>query len=303
MTTRIDDLDRELRTAFAELADATTIDRRVPAVLRDSSARRRRRPPRGPWLAAAAAVALTVGGLVAIRTARTDDPMPVAESPGHGSDNLAPVFPALGDDGLPDPSFLDPSEAAAAYLDEVARRAPTGTVATMAPGTTNIAASGVDATTSFVMTVGPTGGEVTDRGDGVVTLGRASDGSWYVTGAGIRSFRVDQTTFLADTVTGVVRPAIGGEYEVTIEGWWRVRRADRPTLLHVVPTIVPSGGAGSFTASDVEGDVATILVWQTPGADVSQPVAMFANYVVRRGTGPISVDFWTTVFDESDLLD
>ena len=285
------ELDDDLRTAFAALAATTTI---APDARFGDIAGRALPSSRRHWpvlVAAAACVALVVGLAVAARDRTPDAPAP-ADTTMVPVETPQFLFPEPGSDVR----FVDPVAALDAYLADHMSTAPGGAIVTYEITTTTPPFEGGEdqPMLGFSLTLTPDDPALCcDSGDGVAYL-QLVDGAWFVRSAEITAMRVTELSYSDDgVVSGAYAPMIGGTYTVTIDdhGW---PGPDETGFVgeHEPDPDDPANGP-TFRSPGHTAPAVAVRIWQSPSASTPYPAAMFAEFIVPRGTvnaSNISID-------------
>lgn len=301
-----DDLDDELRTAFAELARTSPISSASRfGDVHISNQPRQRPPTRFPALVAAAAVVVLVAGLVVVVRSRDRDIPPITQLATAPPVRVGEyLFPDIGTDGAPVTAYSDPTELAQDYLDQVVTTAPPGQPTTAILGTLHVNDGGDGAFAIFNLMVGVDGqAGCCDSGDGVIVMDRIarSDGtsSWFVVTAGISVMNLGPISYSDGTIAGSFAPRIGGTYLVSVEEV--ASPGDAPGIARGGSSIALDVTSDTSTMFDDTGfgtDAVSVTFWQTPGADTPYPAAMFAQVIVRDGE-TTNADLYPTAFGDN----
>ena len=276
------ELDDDLRTAFAELAATTAIatdprfgdieSRAVP-------------PSRHRWpvlVAAAACIALVIGLAVAARDRTPDAPAPADTTPiPAGSPQF--LFPEPGSDVR----FDDPVAAFDAYLADRMTTAPAGQTVTYEITTPTPPFDGGEdrPVLGFSLTVTPDDPALCcDSGDGIAYL-QLVDAAWFVRSAEIIAMQVTDLSYSDDgVVAGRYAPTIGGTYTVTIDDrGWPGPEETGFVGEHEPDPDDPANGP-TFRSPGHTAPAVAVRIWQSPSASTPYPTAMFAEFIVPRGT-------------------
>ncbi len=266
-------LDNDIRTAFSRQAERTTID---PAAefgdgpLRLSFDPPHRQRPRMlmPALAAAAA-ALTVGGLVLVSELRARHTADVADAPSVAASAQAiGVFPAGGLDAVTAAGFATPESVVEAFLADRTRPEvlPVGYTATYSIGTTM--RTGDDtAIVAFNLTT------LNDSGDGLLLVQQVAAATeperWVVLNGGIATFTIDQLDYSNGQLTGSFTNSIGGVTDTYVYD-------------AVTGEQIATASGSPFTIDGLDAAAVSVRFWNTV-ADGGYPIAVFAEAGVNDG--------------------
>jgi hypothetical protein len=308
-----DSFEHRLRVGLEHISEAGSVSspgRFDPeAMLADPPSK----PRSSRWLlgaAAAAVVVLGIGGLI-VANRQDAGPAPTA-SPDPSSSAITPALldtaPATTDlatveqrsflfpDAESTMRYLDPVDVLDAYLADRITTAPPGQTVTytVSPDGPPFDGSPDRVLIGFELTVTPDDPALCcDSGNGVAYIEQV-DGAWFVMSAEISAMQVTTLRYSDDGVVSVAfSPTIGGTYTVTVAGFGSpAPEADSIVVEHepdpADPTNGPTLELPGFSAPSV-----AVRFWQSPSVETPYPAAMFAEFIIAKGTenaSNISID-------------
>jgi hypothetical protein len=188
--------------------------------------------------------------------------------------------------------YADPRDALDGYLADRATTAPPGETVTYTVNSDGPPFDGAAdrVPIGFSLTVTPDDpAHCCDSGDGVAYVERV-DGSWFVTSAEIRAMQVHTLGYSDDgTVSGAFSPAIGGTYTIAVDDFAAAGPEEDVVVLDV-PEVEPgtdpadTANGPNFRLPGYTAATVAVRIWQSPSSGTPYPAAMFAEFIVPKGT-------------------
>ena len=242
------------------------------------------------WVAAAAVVAVTVGGLAVIQGRDRPPSTPAASQP---SEQLTPpmtastigLFPAGDAAAVVAQAYQTPAAVATAYLADrtSAANLPTGYTAT--------------ATTGDVVTVDETHAVVKffiqvdgDTGDGIVQVEQLRDSTgstgWVVTSASVASIELTNLSYIDGHLLGTVNSGSGTTQLTVLDAATGAVLATRPGAS--VPADAATPVDQPIDISDLAAASLVVRAWRTPFATFSETLINDGQQGVAGGWTPLA---------------
>lgn len=291
------DLDADLRAAFDELAATTSISSEPR--FGERAAQPSPAPRRPRLVFAAAACVVLVAGLAVVARDRTHDAVPSGTEPAATDPAPAAARWFLFPDAASPTRYLDPRDAVDAYLaDRTTTTAPPGETVTYTVSSDGPPFDGAEdqVAIGFSLTVTPDDAALCcDSGDGIARV-ELVDGAWFVKSAEIYAMQVYALGYSSDgTVSGAFSPTIGGTYTVTVDDFGAPGgpEEDGVVAADYEPDPADPTNGPTFRLTGYTAPAVAVRFWQSPSAGDAFPAAMFAEFIVPRGTdnaSNISID-------------
>ena len=127
------------------------------------------------------------------------------------------------------------------------------------------------------------------------------DGAWFVESAQILALVVDRLSYSDDgVVSGAYTPRIGGMYTATIDDFGSPGPEETAFGGEVPPGTPPRRRGRRSGPRATPAPAVAVRFWQSPSTATPYPAAMFAEFIVPRGTSIEPTFQLDTALDTSD---